>query len=226
MKKPTKKSNEVQLLELLKQVLSKAAPDADLAGRIYQAVETALQARARAEAFEKFCEKLAVADLEPASLAGIQEQLNASFGEGDVSLEPDPEGNRLAVEVTLPDGSEFLSMIKVDPAAAAALEAGDPEVPLKFVPFPVCLPGDPEMVWMLARHETLTPEEGGLALNRAEGDFWASKTGQRLLRKRLAERTFPEFIARVPAGMLREVGLKRHYKDPEPVKPHHSSPEG
>ena len=32
------------------------------------------------------------------------------------------------------------------------------------------------------------------------------------------ERSFPEFIARVPGGMLSEVGLKRHYKTPEPVK--------
>ena len=28
----------------------------------------------------------------------------------------------------------------------------------------------------------------------------------------------PEFISRVPAGMLSELGLKRHYKLPEPVK--------
>jgi hypothetical protein len=37
------------------------------------------------------------------------------------------------------------------------------------------------------------------------------------LRKRV-ERTFPEFIAKVPSKALVEVGLKRHYKDPEPVK--------
>jgi len=32
------------------------------------------------------------------------------------------------------------------------------------------------------------------------------------------ERSFPEFIARVPAGLLGDVGLKRHYKLPETVK--------
>jgi hypothetical protein len=32
------------------------------------------------------------------------------------------------------------------------------------------------------------------------------------------ERSFPEFISRAPAGLLTEVGLKRHYKTPEPVK--------
>ena len=29
---------------------------------------------------------------------------------------------------------------------------------------------------------------------------------------------FPEFIARVASGALSEVGLKRHYKTPEPIK--------
>jgi len=32
------------------------------------------------------------------------------------------------------------------------------------------------------------------------------------------KRSFPEFIARVPGGLLTELGLKRHYKTPEPVK--------
>jgi hypothetical protein len=42
-------------------------------------------------------------------------------------------------------------------------------------------------------------------------------TGQKLIRD-CVERSFPEFIARVPAGLLNEHGLKRHYKLPETVK--------
>ena len=57
-----------------------------------------------------------------------------------------------------------------------------------------------------------------MALTKAETEFWDSKTGQKLLRDR-TERSFPEFIARVPAGALNERGLKRHYKIPEPIKP-------
>jgi hypothetical protein len=53
--------------------------------------------------------------------------------------------------------------------------------------------------------------------DKIEDDFWASKTGQKLLKDRV-ERSFPEFIARVPAGLLGDSGLKRHYKLPEPVK--------
>ena len=63
----------------------------------------------------------------------------------------------------------------------------------------------------------MTPEEGGVALTKIEDDFWASKMGQKLIRDRV-ERCFSEFIARAPAGMLSELGLKRHYKTPEPVK--------
>ena len=83
--------------------------------------------------------------------------------------------------------------------------------------FPVCLPGDKELVWLLGKRENLSPEEAAIALTKVETEFWASKTGQKLLRDRV-ERSFPEFIARVPAGMLNELGLKRHYKTPEPIK--------
>jgi len=119
------------------------------------------------------------------------------------------------VEVALPDGGQFSSEIKVGPVAAAASE--EQEVALKFVPFPVCLPGDKELVWLLAKRENLTPEEAGMALRKLEEDFWATKTGQKLIRDRV-ERNFPEFIARVPGGLLSEAGLKRHYKTPEPLQ--------
>jgi len=119
------------------------------------------------------------------------------------------------VEVALPEGGQFSSEIKVGAVTAAGSE--DQEVALKFVPFPVCLPGDKELVWLLAKRENLTPEEAGIALSKLDEEFWASKTGQKLLRDRV-ERSFPEFIARVAGGLLTEVGLKRHYKTPEPVK--------
>lgn len=215
MKKETNKTPEGRLLELLKQVLPKAAPDPKLAGKIYQAVENELKAKARALAFDKFCAKAAVPDLEAKSVADMKDQLAASFGDGDITLKPNRKEKTLAVEVSLPDGSQFRSEIKVDPEAAAADE--DQEAAPKFGPFPVCLPGDQELVWLLAKRENMTSEEAGIALTKAEEDFWASKTGQKLLRDRV-ERCFPEFIARVPGGMLSEAGLKRHYKTPEPVK--------
>jgi|SRR6266545_6396259 len=209
------KSTEAQLLDLLKRVLPKATHDPKLAGEIYQAIELELKAKARATAFDKFCDKLELPDLEPKTVDAVKQQFAAAFGDGDITIKPNKKEQTLAVEVALADGNQFSSEIKVRELGP---EAGDEqEITLKFVPFPVCLPGDQELVWLLAKRENMTPDEAGIALTKVEDDFWASKTGQKLLRDRV-ERCFPEFIARAPGGMLGEVGLKRHYKTPEPVK--------
>ena len=97
------------------------------------------------------------------------------------------------VEVALPEGRQFSSEIKV--GAVTVADDEEQEVTLKFVPFLVCLPVDKELVWLLAKRKNLTPEEAGIALSELEEEFWASKTGQKLLRDRV-ERSFPEFIAR------------------------------
>ena len=204
------------MLELLKLVLPKATHDPKLAGKIYEAVESELKSKARAVAFEKFCEKIELPDLEPKTVMDVKRQLTASFGEGDVTLKPDKEGQSMKVEVSLPDGGQFTQEIKVRPLSEEGSD--EQEIAFKFVPFPVCLPGDPELVWLLAKRETMTPEEGAIALGKVEEEFWASKTGQKLLRDRV-ERSFPEFISRAPSGLLGNVGLKRHYKTPEPIKP-------
>jgi hypothetical protein len=223
MKKETKKTNEAQLLDLLKRVLPKATDDSQLAGKIYEAIEAELKTKARVLAFEKFCSKIELPDLEAKTVDDVKLQLAASFGEGDITIQPNKKEKTLSVEVAMPDGSQFNSEIKVGPVAGAASD--EQEVTLKFVPFPVCLPGDKELVWMLAKRENLSPEEAGIALSKVEEDFWASKTGQKLMRDRV-ERSFPEFIARVSGGLLTEVGLKRHYKTPEPIKPLRPAPKG
>lgn len=218
MKKDTVKTTqatEAQLLELLKKVLPKATHDAQLAGKIYEACESELKAKARASAFEKFCQKVELPDLEPKTVADVKNQFLSAFGDGDVTIKPEPKEQLLAVEVQLPDGRQFSSEIKVRALGEEPTE--EQEIKLKFVPFPVCLPGDKELVWMLAKRENMTPDEGGIALTKIEDDFWASKTGQKLLRDRV-ERSFPEFISRVPTAALNELGLKRHYKTPEPIK--------
>ncbi|HWX18743.1 MAG TPA: hypothetical protein VN578_02445 [Candidatus Binatia bacterium] len=217
MKNETKKTTDAQLLDLLKKVLPKATHDAELAGKIYQAIESELKAKARGSAFEKFCAKVELPDLEPKTLEEVKTQLAASFGESDVTLKPNRKEKSLAVEISLADGTQFSGEINVNPNGTAE-GSEEQEITLKFVPFPVCLPGDKELVWLLGKHENLSPEEAGMALTKAEEEFWASKTGQKLLRDRI-ERSFPEFIARAPAGMLTELGLKRHYKTPEPIKP-------
>ena len=216
MKKESTKATEAQLLDLLKKVLPKATHDAQLAGKIYEAVELELRAKAKVTAFEKFCTRVELPDLEPKSIETVKDQMAASFKDADVTLKPNRKEDILAVEIAMPDGTQLSGEIKVNANLAAEAD-GEQEITLKFVPFPVCLPGDKELVWLLAKRENMSPEEAGIALSKLEEDFWGSKTGQKMLRDRV-ERSFPEFIARVPGGMLGEVGLKRHYKTPEPIK--------
>ena len=214
-KKDNKKSTDAQLLELLKRVLPKATHDPKLAGVIYSAVVQELKSKNRVASFEKFCDKVELPDLEPKTVESVHKQFSETFADGDVVIKANKKEKTLSVEVSLQDGNQFSSMIKVRPLAPEASE--EQEISLKFVPFPVCMPGDKELVWMLAKRENMTPDEAGIALTKIEDDFWASKTGQKLIRDRV-ERNFPEFISRAPGGMLSELGLKRHYKTPEPVK--------
>lgn len=211
----SKRDEQAQLLELLRTILPKVAPDAAFAAKIYSAFEDELRAKNRVVSFEKFCDRIPLPDLEPKTLEEVKQQLIAGFGDADLEIEPNEDGKGLRVDVSLPDGTQFHSRIPVRPAG---LEASDEqEVTMKFVALPVALPGDQELVWSLAKRENMTNDEAAIALTKIEDEFWASKAGQKLLKDRV-ERSFPEFIARVPAGMLGDLGLKRHYKLPETLK--------
>lgn len=164
------------------------------------------------ESFEKFCETGALPDLEPQTVADLQSELTANFGEANVAITADENGASVGVEISLPDRT-VSSRVKVDPTIAA----GDEEVKTPFVPFPVSLPEDPELVWVLGRREDLGPDEAARALEKIAEEFWQTKKGQQLQRDRV-EKTFAEFIANVPSAALTESGLKRHYKGPEPLK--------
>jgi hypothetical protein len=210
-----KMDEQAQLLNLLRTILPKVTPDPAFAEKIYSAFEAELRAKNRVVSFEKFCERIPLPDLEAKTLAEVKQQLVAGFGDVDMEIEPDESGKSLAVDIALPDGTQFHKIIPVRPVAPEGSD--EEEITLKFVSLPVALPGDPEMIWALAKRENMTNDEAGIALNKIEDDFWASKTGQKLLRDRV-ERSFPEFMARVPAGMLGDAGLKRHYKLPETLK--------
>lgn len=210
-----KQNQEAQLLNLLKSILPKAVSDAKLADKIYSAFEKEITAKERVGAFEKFCKRMELPDLEEKTLKDVKEQFESSFGKGAVSIVPHPAKKAVTVEVETPNGI-FESVIKVG-ANVSENGEGDDELKAKFVPFPVAMETDPELVWILARDERMTPSDAAIALGKAQESFWESKAGQQHLRKRV-ERTFPEFMAKVPSKALVEVGLKRHYKDPEPVK--------
>src|SRR5579872_3289904 len=136
MKKEPNKATEAQLLDLLKKVLPKATRDAQLAGKIYQAVELELKAKAKVTAFEKFCSRVELPDLEPKTIEDVKTQLTASFGDADVTLKPDRKEKTLAIEVAMADGTQFSGEVKVNPDAGKGANE-EQEITLKFVPFPV-----------------------------------------------------------------------------------------
>ena len=99
----------------------------------------------------------------------MKQQLAAGFGDADLDIVPDEEGKSLSVDVSLPDGTQFHSRIPVRPLAPEGSD--EAEVTLKFVPFPVSLPGDPELIWALAKRENLNHEEAAIALTKIQDDF-------------------------------------------------------
>jgi hypothetical protein len=145
----------------------------------------------------------------------VKKQFEESFGKGTVSIVPHPGKKALTIEVETPNGI-LEGIVKAGVKPEVESETGE-EVKITYIPFPVAMETDPELIWMLGRDEQLSPEEAAISLSKAEQSFWESKAGQEHLSKR-TERTFPEFINKVPSKALAEAGLKRHYKDPEPIK--------
>ena len=215
MAKKQKSNPEGQLLALLKDVLPKAVSDQKLVEKIYSACEKEISSKTRVETFKKFCSRAEMPDLEEATIEEIQRQFEDSFGKGAVSIVPHPKKQAATVEVVV-DGEVLEGVVKVGTNGSGEADE-DQEFKPKFVPFPVSLATDPELVWTLGRGENLTAEEAAITLTKAQEDFWASKQGQNFLRKRV-EKTFAEFVSRVPSKLLTEMGLKRHYKEPEPLK--------
>jgi hypothetical protein len=206
----TKGINEAQFFTLLQKVLPKTTQDPRLADAIYAEVTKEVNLLKNIASFEKFCETAGIPNLEPSTVKELKTELVGKFGEENVTITPDEDGAALAVEIVLPDHT-VSSKVKVDPTVV------EEEVKVPFVPFPVALPTDPELVWLLARREDLGPDEAVRALANIADEFWATKKGQQLQREG-AEKTFAEFITYVPAASLTESGIRRHYKAPETLK--------
>ncbi len=206
----SKTITEAQFLSLLQKVLPETTRDLKLAEAILDRMAKEIRLIRSVERFEAFCADGSLPDLEPATVANLQNDLGATFGDENVVVTPEENGEAVAVEIKLPDRT-MNSRLKVQ-SPDAPLE--EEELKARFVPFPVALPEDPDLLWVLARREDLVPDEAMRSLASIEEEFWASKGGLKLQKDRV-ERTFAEFIANVPAGMLGDSGLKRHYKDPE-----------
>lgn len=201
---------EAQFLALLQKVLPETVKDPHTASAVFERVTKELRLMKSLERFEKFCAEGSLPDLEPATVSNLQTDLAATFGDDNVVVTPAESGEAVAVEIALPD-RVVSTQLRV---AKEGEEVAEEEVKSPFVPFPIALPEDPDLLWVLARRENLAPDEAMRSLAAIEEEFWAGKNGQKLLKDR-TERTFAEFIANVPAAMLGDSGMKRHYKEPE-----------
>jgi len=148
----TKRDEQMLVLDLLRAVLPKVAPDLAWADKIYAACEVELRAKNRVVSFEKFCDRIELPDLEPKTVEEVKQHFVAGFADADLDIQPDEENKALAVDVSLPDGTQFHQLIRVRPVGPESTD--DPEVTLKFVSFPVALPGDKELAWALAKRES------------------------------------------------------------------------
>jgi len=147
----TKGLNEANFLSVLQKALSRTTPDAQLANTIYAEVEREVRLTKDLESFEKFCERGALPNLAPETVAELQSELSAKFGEGNVTLTPHENEKNVAVEIGLPDRT-VTSRVKVQ---AEGVDTNESDPKPRFVPFPISLPEDPELVWVLARREDL-----------------------------------------------------------------------
>ncbi len=212
----TKKTtlNEEEIIKLLNDILPGVTKDPAVSGRIMNAVQKELRHKSQVAAFHEYCQKCPLPDLTDDTVKELTARFEHEFGKQGLELDADNSEDKLYVEVQIGNAT-LTSEIAVNNRSLD--EDEEQEVKLKFIPFPVALEGDPDLVWMMAKKENLSPDEAGMALAVAQSEFWETKGGQNALRKG-AQRNFPDFISRAPAKMLAEVGLKRHYKDPEAVK--------
>ena len=196
-------------LEEAKRLLRQEFPEA--AQAILERLERRWSFLRTRQVFDSFVADYKVRSLEAPEICAARKLMAETFPQGKVNLVPNQQDGLLSVSVELPEGN-LEGDFKVDPD-----ETDDKPQKVQYLPFPVCLSGDPGLVWLMGRAATLSESEARIALNALEGDFWASKKGLALLKAHVP-RTLAEFLERVPATQLKIKGLRRHYPDPGILK--------
>ncbi len=196
-------------LEEAKRLLRQEFPEA--AQAILERLERRWSFLRTRQVFDSFVADYKVRSLEAPEICAARKLMAETFPQGKVNLVPNQQDGLLSVSVELPEGN-LEGDFEVDPD-----ETDDKPQKVQYLPFPVCLSGDPGLVWLMGRAATLSESEARIALNALEGDFWASKKGLALLKAHVP-RTLAEFLERVPATQLKIKGLRRHYPDPGILK--------
>ena len=148
----------------------------------------------------------------------MKQQFVTAFSEGDVTIQPNKKRKSLAVEVVLPDGSQFNTEIKCRPVAPEDDGEQGSAVEVCAVPRWRCRATRNSGAWLLAKRENLTADEAGIALSKAEEEFWASKAGQKCCG--IASSAASRIHRARPRRIAQRSRLERHYKTPEPIKVH------
>ena len=196
-------------LEEARQLLRRELPEA--AKLILEKLERRWDFLRTRQIFDSFLADYKLRALGASEICAVRKLMVEIFPQGKVNLVPNRQDGLLSVSVELPEG-DLEGDFKVDPN-----DTDDKPQRVQYLPFPVCLSGDPGLVWLMGRASTLSESEARIALNASEADFWASKKGLALLKAHVP-RTLAEFIERVPAMQLKARGLKRHYPDPGVLK--------
>ena len=152
--------------------------------------------------FDEFLKSYKLKSLAASEILEIKGFMAEIFPNEQVTLEPDEKCQILAVSVQTPEG-KLDGQFTIEPPEEKAPKPA-------FLPFLVCRVGDPGLAWVFGRGETLSEPEARIALNSVAQEFWQTKKGLKLMKK--TQRTFEAFVEHVPAGLLANEGLKRHYK--------------
>ena len=152
--------------------------------------------------FDEFLKSYKLKSLAASEILEIKGFMAEIFPNEQVTLEPDEKCQILAVSIQTPEG-KLDGQFTIEPSEEKAPKPA-------FLPFLVCRVGDPGLAWVFGRVETLSEPEARIALNSVAQEFWQTKKGLKLMKK--TQRTFEAFVEHVPAGLLANEGLKRHYK--------------
>jgi len=152
--------------------------------------------------FDEFLKSYKLKSLAASEILEIKRFMAEIFPNEQVTLEPDEKCQILAVSVQTPEG-KLDGQFTIEPSEEKAPKPA-------FLPFLVCRVGDPGLAWVFGRVETLSEPEARIVLNSVAQEFWQTKKGLKLMKK--TQRTFEAFVEHVPAGLLANEGLKRHYK--------------
>jgi hypothetical protein len=152
--------------------------------------------------FDEFLKSYKLKSLAASEILEIKGFMAEIFPNEQVTLEPDEKCQILAVSIQTPEG-KLDGQFTIEPPEEKAPKPA-------FLPFLVCRVGDPGLAWVFGRVETLSEPEARIALNSVAQEFWQTKKGLKLMKK--TQRTFEAFVEHVPAGLLANEGLKRHYK--------------